>query len=92
MNNIIISKIINENEIDILLDKESIFDNFSYKYNEEIIDFLKKNLNNKDSLYLIAKQDNNFVAFISIDDEWWEEDSFFIREIFVNPLYQKQKI
>lgn len=92
MNNIKFYKIINKEELDILNNQKSIFDNIVYDFNQKSIDFLKNNLDSKNSLYLIAKQDNDFVGFVAVDAEWWEDDSFFIREIFVNPDFQRQKI
>ena len=38
---------------------------------------------------LIAKKSTEFAAFCSIDKDWWEENLFFIREIFVDPKFQK---
>jgi ribosomal protein S18 acetylase RimI-like enzyme len=92
MNNITFHEITDESELAILREQESTFQDFSYKYDNETIDFLKKNLNSENSLYLMAKQNTKFAAFASIDAEWWENNCFFLREIFVNPSFQKQKI
>ena len=45
-----------------------------------------------DSLYIIAKQDDKFVAFCSVDRDWWEENYFMIREILISQHFQKQGI
>lgn len=92
MSNITFSIITDEQEIDILRDMTSQYKDFVIKYNEETLNFLKKNLRLKDSLYIVAKQDGNFVAFCSADSDWREDNYFFIREIFVKPDFQKQKI
>ena len=75
-------------EIDILYKKESNINGFLYKYDKDTINLLKKNFNRPDSLYIIAKENDKFVGFISIDSDWWEKNCFFIREIFVNPIFQ----
>ncbi len=85
MNNINISKIKNEKEIDFLKNKSS----FNYTYDKNTIDTLKKYFKLKNSLYLIAKKDEEFVAFCSIDRGWWEGNLFFIREILVDPKFKK---
>ena len=58
-------------------------------FNEPTMDLLKKNFSLKDSLYLIAKKGGEVVGFCSVDRDWWEESFFFIREIFVEPKFQK---
>lgn len=88
MNKIIYSTITDVEEIDILRDKSS----FNYKFDENTINLLKKNFALKDSLYILAKSGDDFVAFCSIDRDWWEENYFFIREILVDPNFQKQNI
>lgn len=85
MNNIIISIITDKKEIEFLRDKSS----FNYTYGKATIDSLKKYFALKDSLYLLAKNGEKFVAFCSIDKGWWEDNFFFIREILVDPNYQK---
>jgi predicted N-acetyltransferase YhbS len=88
MDNIVISKIKDEKEIEFLSGKSS----FNYTYDKATIDSLKKHFAMKDSLYLIAKKGAEFVAFCSMDRDWWEENFFFIREILVDPTYKKQGI
>lgn len=85
MDDIIISEIQDEKEIDFLRDKSS----FNYTFDKATIDLLKKHFRLKDSLYLIAKKGAEFVGFCSIDRDWWESDFFFIREILVDPSFQK---
>ena len=51
-NNITISAITNENEIDFLKDKQS----FNYTYDKATMDSLKEHFKLKDSLYLLAKK------------------------------------
>lgn len=85
MNNITISTISDAEEIDLLRGKSS----FNYTYDKATIDSLKKHFALKDSLYLIAKKGEEFVAFCSMDRDWWEENFFFIREILVEPNFQK---
>ncbi|MBI2436267.1 MAG: GNAT family N-acetyltransferase [Candidatus Magasanikbacteria bacterium] len=82
--NIIIHSIIDEKEIDLLKDKTS----FRYTYDKATMDSLKEHFNLKDSLYLLAKKEQEFVAFCSIDRGWWEDNFFFIREILVDPHFQ----
>lgn len=77
-----------EKELEQLRDKES----FHYTYDDITMDSLKKHLKLKDSLYILAKQGNEFVGFCSIDRGWWEDNLFFIREILVDPTFRKQQI
>ena len=88
MPNITISIMKDVKEIDFLRHKSS----FNYTYDQATLDLLKKNFTLKDSLYLIAKKDAKFVAFCSIDRDWWEENYFFLREILVTPDFQKSGI
>jgi ribosomal protein S18 acetylase RimI-like enzyme len=88
MSKIQLSIIHDENEIEILRGRTS----FNYTYDESTIDLLKKNFSLKDSLYLLAREDEKFVAFCSIDRDWWEDNYFFIREILVDPEFQNQGI
>ncbi len=74
-----------EEEIEFLRDKKS----FNYTYDKATIDSLRRHFTLKDSLYLMAKKGAEFVAFCSIDKDWWEDNFFFIREILVDPSYQK---
>ncbi|MFA6305419.1 MAG: hypothetical protein WC651_01660 [Candidatus Gracilibacteria bacterium] len=60
---ITISPITSPQSLDFLLGKPS----FDYTYTQATIDLLKKNFKLKDSLYLIAKEGAEFVAFCSID-------------------------
>jgi len=92
MNNITISQIKNIEDINILHNKSSNYEQFTYGYEEDDIERLKNNFKRKDSLYLIAKSGDNFAGFCSIDSEWWEQNCFFIREIFIAPNFQKQEI
>ncbi len=86
------SKITDPAEIDVLRGKESAFANFRYRYDEETLALLKKNIERRDSLYLLAKNGEEFAAFCSIDSDWWEPNYFFLREIFVMPGFQGQSI
>lgn len=92
MNNIVYATIEDPQEIEILRDKTSKYNDLILSYNQKTIDLLKANFDLKDSLYLIAKRNNEFVGFCSIDRDWWEDDFFMIREIFVNPDFQKQGV
>lgn len=85
MDEIKITTIKDEKEIDFLRDKKS----FNYTYDKATISTLKKNFHLKDSLYLLAKKGGEFVAFCSVDRDWWEDNFFFIREILVDPSFQK---
>lgn len=85
MDDIIISTMTDEKEIEFLRDKSS----FNYTYDKATIDSLRKHFALKDSLYLLAKKGDEFVAFCSIDRDWWEDNFFFIREILVDPNFQK---
>lgn len=77
-----------ESELEILRDRQS----FHYTYDDVTMDSLKKHFKLKDSLYVFAKQERQFAGFCSIDRGWWEENLFFIREILVDPKFQKQGI
>lgn len=85
MDNINVTTITDGKEIEFLRDKPS----FNYTFDDSTMGLLKKNLTLKDSLYLLAKEEENFVAFCSVDRDWWEENFFFIREILVDPQFQK---
>ncbi len=85
-------KIETVDEIDILLGKESQYDDFCYRYEMDTINLLKNNFQLEDSLYLFALQDDEFAGFVSCDTDWWEPNSFFLREIFVDPEYQGKHI
>lgn len=92
MSDMTFSIITDEQEIEILRNVTSEYKDFVYRYDEETLNLLKKNLKHESSLYIVAKQEGNFVAFCSADPEWWEDNYLFIREIFVKPDFQKQKI
>ena len=92
MGDVTISIIKDEQEIDVLRNVTSGYGDFVYEYDEETLSLLKRNLKCENSLYIVAKQDGDFVAFCSVDPEWWEDNYFFIREIFVKPDFQKQNI
>jgi len=92
MTQIVYSQIKDETEIEVLRNRSGNYKDFIYSYNEETLDLLKRNFKLPDSLYLIAKDGSEFVAFCSVDRDWWEENYFMIREIIVNPQYQKQGI
>jgi len=85
MENITYSTIKDAEEIEILRGKSS----FKYAYDEEEIASLKKRFALKDSFYILAKSEGKFAGFCSTDRGWWEEDHFFIREILVDPSFQK---
>lgn len=85
MDDIVISTIKDEGEIEILRERKS----FNYTYDKATIDLLKKNFRLDGSLYLLAKQREKFAGFCSIDRDWWEDNYFFIREILVDPNFQK---
>lgn len=87
-----ISSIQHDKEIDVLFGQKSVFRKLEIEYGKKDIDHLKKNLTHAKSLYLIAKTGNEFAGFLAVDDEWWEPNYFFIREIFVTPKHQRQKI
>ncbi|MBI5414795.1 GNAT family N-acetyltransferase [Candidatus Peregrinibacteria bacterium] len=88
MDKIHYSIIRNAKELEILRNKSS----FNYTYDETTITLLKKNFTLADSLSILAKNNDEFAAFCSIDRDWWEENYFFIREILVDPKFQKQGI
>ena len=92
INDIIFSEIKDANEIEILRNRSGKFNDFLYTYEEPTINLLKKNFKLKDSYYIIAKQNTVFVGFCSIDRDWWEDGFFMIREILVDPKFQKQGI
>lgn len=77
-----------EKEIEFLRGKPS----FNYIYDQATIDSLKKHFRLPDSLYLIGHHGTKFVGFCSVDRGWWENNFFFIREILVDPNFQKQGV
>lgn len=85
MENISYSTIKEVEEIEILRNKSS----FNYTYDQATIESLKKHFSLSDSLYILAKNNGEFVAFCSADRGWWEDNYFFIREILVDPNFQK---
>jgi GNAT superfamily N-acetyltransferase len=88
MDDIVFKKIIREDEIETLQNRESTIGGFSYRYDGDTLALLKRNFHRDGSLYLMARQGDDFVAFVSADTDWWEPDCYFLREIFVNPAYQ----
>lgn len=79
-------------EIDILLGKESSYLDFCYRYEIDTINLLKNNFQLEDSLYLFALENEQFAGFVSCDRDWWEPNSFFLRELFVSPEQQGKHI
>lgn len=79
-------------DIDVLRGKTSQFNNFNVRYNEETLKYLKTHLADKDSLYVMAKEGDTFAGFCSVDSDWWEKGYFFLRDIFVEPLFQQRGI
>lgn len=79
-------------ELDILLGKESNYMNFCYRYKVDTINLLKNNSQLEDNLYLFALLDTAFAGFVSCDSDWWEPNSFFLRELFVSPEHQGKHI
>jgi GNAT superfamily N-acetyltransferase len=92
MEKIIYTTMKSPDEIEILRDRSGKYHDFVYTYKEPTIDLLKKNFSLPESLYLIAKRGEEFVAFCSIDRDWWEENIFMVREILVDQNFQKQGI
>lgn len=93
MANNITYKIIEDiSDLDQLLGKTSTYNEFVYTYDQKTVDLLKKNFTLPDSLYLLAQESGAFAGFVSCDRDWWENNCFFLREIFVAPAYQGQGI
>ncbi len=88
MKKITYSKIENVDDIEILRDRQS----FNYTFDSPTIELLKANFSLEGSLYVLAKEDDVFVGFCSIDKDWWEESYFFIREIVVDSSFLKQNV
>lgn len=65
---------------------------FNYTFDESAIASLEKNFALKDSLYLLAKQGEEFAGFCSIDRNWWEENYFFLREILVDEKFRNTSL
>lgn len=65
MNDIIYSTITDPEEIEILRDKTSQYNDLVLSYNQETIDLLKKNFTLKDSYYIMSKHGDEFVGFCS---------------------------
>ncbi len=81
-----------KSDIDQLLGKKSQYGDFEYSYGNETISLLKNNFDLPDSLYLLVKDGEKFAGFVSCDRDWWEDNCFFLREIFVDETYQGQGI
>jgi len=79
-------------ELNLLLGKESRFNDFVYSYEKETVEMLKQNFTLSDSLYLWVHDGDTFAGFVSCDKDWWEADSFFLREIFIDLSYQGRGI
>ena len=92
MNGLSFSIIKKPEGIEVLRDKKSSYKDLNIAYDEATLDLLKKNIEREDSLYLIVNEGEKFVAFCSVDSDWWEDGYFFIREIFVEPDFQRQQI
>ncbi len=92
MDGLIFSIVKNPKEIEVLRGRKSTYRDFTYVYDDGTIDLLQKHFEFTDSLYIVVKQKEQFVAFCSLDRDWWEDNYFFLREIFVDPNFQKQKI
>lgn len=75
-------------QLDALLGKSSHHNDFVYKYELETINLLKRYFEQTNSLYLFATESDVFAGFVSCDSDWWEEKSFFLRELFVDPGFQ----
>uniref|UniRef100_A0A7C4R6Q4 GNAT family N-acetyltransferase n=1 Tax=candidate division CPR3 bacterium TaxID=2268181 RepID=A0A7C4R6Q4_UNCC3 len=88
MKNINYSTITDINELETLRDKSA----FKYKFDDDLIESLKKYFILKDSLFILAKSEGDFAGFCSIDRDWWEENYFMIREILVDPKFHKKGI
>lgn len=74
------------------MEKSSTYKNFVYTYTVETIELLKNNFELPDSLYMLVLDQDNFVGFVSVDSDWWEESSLFLRAIFIKPDYQGQGV
>lgn len=88
MENINYTKIKSIRDIEIIRNMES----FKYKLDQSTINTLVKHFILEDSLYLLAKQDEKFAGFCSIDRGWWEDGYFFVREIIVDQGFRKLNI
>ncbi|MFA6259793.1 MAG: GNAT family N-acetyltransferase [Candidatus Peribacteraceae bacterium] len=78
--------------IDVLRGKTAQYRSLNIQYDDDTLQYLKNHLHDEDSLYLIAKENNVFAGFCSIDSDWWEKGFFFLREIYVEPRLHKQGI
>lgn len=85
MSGLSFSTITKPEELEVLRNQSS----HNYTYDNATINLLKKNLEMEGSLYLLAKKGTQFAAFCSTDKNWWEDNYFFIREILVDPEFQK---
>ena len=88
MNPIFISQIQNAADLELLRGRKS----FDYDYDDSTMKLLKRNFKLEDSLYLLAKNGEEFVGFCSMDRGWWEENHFFLREILVAGSYREAGI
>ncbi len=74
--------------LETLLGKSSQYQDFVYVYQGDTIELLERNFTLPDSLYLMVTDNGVFVGFVSCDRDWWEDNRFFLREIFISPDYQ----
>lgn len=93
-NNLMIkySTITEKGDIDVLQGKTAQYRSLHIQYDDETLQYLKDHLYDADSLSLMAKENDVFAGFCSIDSNWWEKGYFFLREIFVEPTLHQQGI
>ena len=67
-------------------------DSFGYSYDDTLMRLLTKYFAWNKSLYILVKSWSEFVAFCSVDIDWYEDDYFFLREILVDKKFQWSQI
>ena len=82
-----------------LEDTEIVFDNNLKEHAYDTLegrDKLKKRIENKNNIFLVAEIDNNVIAFIDgnvPDDEWWYKEKIaYLNHLCVDKNYRRQGI
>lgn len=63
-------------------------DSFWYLYDETLMILLTRYFSWDKSLYILVMSWWEFVAFCSVDTDWYEDNYFFLREILVDKEFQ----
>lgn len=92
MGSITYRQVATRDQLNTLVGKSSRYKDFWYQYDVETVNLLQANFSLPNGLYLFTECDSEFAGFVSCDIDWWEPGAFFLRELFVSPEYQGQRI